>query len=110
MAKKAEQWGEKFIGKSGFSAIGAVVGLTYPAEFLEIKKHMPHTFFLIPGYGAQGGTGKDIAEVFADGVCGVVNSSRGLITANKGKSEGEDFNVYVREAVLKMKEDIQKWL
>ncbi|MBQ9950047.1 MAG: orotidine-5'-phosphate decarboxylase [Clostridia bacterium] len=110
MAKKAEQWGEKFIGKSGFSAIGAVVGLTYPAEFLEIKKHMPHTFFLIPGYGAQGGTGKDIAEVFADGVCGVVNSSRGLITAHKGKSEGEDFNVYVREAVLKMKEDIQKWL
>lgn len=110
MARKVSEWGEKFIGESGFSAIGAVCGLTYPAEFLSIKKHMPHTFFLIPGYGAQGGTGKDIAEVFADGICGVVNSSRGLITAHKNKCDTDSFADCVAEAVLTMKKDIMQWL
>ena len=110
MARKVSEWGKQFIGESGFSAIGAVVGLTYPAEFIKIKQYMPNTFFLIPGYGAQGGTGKDIAEVFKDGICGVVNSSRGLITAHKGKTDGDDFDVYVREAVIKMKKDIFSWL
>ena len=110
MAKKVDEWGKQFIGSNGFSSIGAVVGLTYPAEFLNIKKHMPNTFFLIPGYGAQGGTGKDIAEVFSDGICGVVNSSRGLITAHKNKTENDDFDYYVNEAVIKMKKDIMSWL
>ena len=110
MAEKVSQWGEAFIGKSGFSAIGAVTGLTYPEEFARIRNRMPHTFLLIPGYGAQGGTGKDIASFFSDGVRGVVNSSRGLITAHKGKTEGEDFTDYVHQAVLGMKEDILKWL
>ena len=110
MAEKVSQWGEAFIGKSGFSAVGAVTGLTYPEEFTRIRSRMPHTFLLIPGYGAQGGTGKDIANFFKDGVRGVVNSSRGLITAHKGKTEGEDFTDYVRQAVLGMKEDILKWL
>jgi orotidine-5'-phosphate decarboxylase len=53
VAQKIQQWGSDFIGKSGFSSIGAVVGLTYPEEFEHIAKLMPHTFFLIPGYGAQ---------------------------------------------------------
>lgn len=110
MARKVSEWGNQFIGKSGFSAIGAVVGLTYPAEFMKIKEYMPNTFFLIPGYGAQGGTGKDIAEVFSDGICGVVNSSRGLITAHKDKTQGEDFDIYVHDAVIKMKKDIFAWL
>ena len=110
MAKKVSQWGAAFVGESGFSNIGAVVGLTYPAEFKIVKELMPHTFFLIPGYGAQGGTGKDIAEVFHGGICGVVNSSRGLITAHKGKTEGEDFDLYVNQAVITMKEDILQWL
>ena len=110
MAKKIDQWGNAFIGESGFSAIGAVTGLTYPEEFSSIKALMPNTFLLIPGYGAQGGTGRDIAEFFRDGVRGVVNSSRGLITAHKGKTEGNDFNAYVRQAVIRMKEDIEKWL
>jgi orotidine-5'-phosphate decarboxylase len=110
MAEKVSQWGEAFIGKSGFSAVGAVAGLTYPEEFVRIRDRMPHTFLLIPGYGAQGGTGKDIASFFKDGVRGVVNSSRGLITAHKGKTEGKDFTDYVHQAVLGMKEDILKWL
>jgi len=110
MAEKVSQWGEAFVGKSGFSAVGAVTGLTYPEEFTRIRSRMPHAFLLIPGYGAQGGTGKDIANFFGDGVRGVVNSSRGLITAHKGKTEGEDFTDYVHQAVLGMKEDILKWL
>ncbi len=110
VGEKIEQWAAAFVGEEGFSAIGAVVGLTYPAEFVRIAKQMPHTFFLIPGYGAQGGTGKDIAEIFKDKICGVVNSSRGIITAHKGKSEDTDYIEYIRQAVATMKEDIVKWL
>lgn len=110
MAQKVSEWGKAFIGDSGFSAIGAVTGLTYPEEFETIRQLLPHTFLLIPGYGAQGGTGKDIAAFFRDGVRGVVNSSRGLITAHKGKTEESDFDVHVHNAVLAMREDILKWL
>lgn len=110
MAKKVSQWGEASIGSSGYSAMGAVVGLTYPEEFEAISAAMPHTFFLIPGYGAQGGTGKDLAKVFRNKLCGVVNSSRGLICAFKNKTQDEDFDVYVRQAALAMKEDILQWL
>ncbi len=109
-ARKVSEWGERFVGKSGFSAIGAVTGLTYPEEFERIRPLLPHTFLLIPGYGAQGGTGKDIAGFFKGGVRGVVNSSRGLITAHKGKCEDEHFTDHVRAAVLAMKQDIQQWL
>ncbi len=110
VAATVSAWGERFVGESGFSSIGAVVGLTYPKEFKLVRALMPHTFFLIPGYGAQGGTGKDIAEVFSGGVCGVVNSSRGLLCAHKGKTEGMDFDACTHEAVLSMRKDIEQWL
>ncbi len=110
MAGLLSSWGRDFIGKEGFSSIGAVVGLTYPKEFLKLKEYMKNTFFLIPGYGAQGGTGKDIAKVFEGGICGVVNSSRGIIASHKGKEESESFARFAREAVLEMQEDIGKWL
>lgn len=110
MARKVSDWGAAFIGQCGYSAIGAVTGLTYPEEFETIRALLPHTFLLIPGYGAQGGTGKDIAAFFRDGICGVVNSSRGIIAAHKGKTEGEDFDDYIFQAVRAMKEDIGQWL
>lgn len=110
MAQKVAAWGEQFIGTSGFTSIGAVTGLTYPEEFELIRDLMPRTFLLIPGYGAQGGTGKDIATFFRGGLRGVVNSSRGLITAHKGKTEEEGFETHVRDAVLAMREDILSWL
>lgn len=110
MAQKVAAWGSQFMGESGFTAIGAVTGLTYPEEFELIRDLMPHTFLLIPGYGAQGGTGKDIATFFKGGLRGVVNSSRGLITAHKGKSEEEGFEAHVRDAVRAMREDILQWL
>lgn len=110
MAKYVDEWGSDFVGECGYSSVGAVVGLTYPKEFIEVKKFMPKAFFLIPGYGAQGGTGKDIAEIFKDDICGVVNSSRGIISAHKGKIEDENFTELTVKAVKDMQEDIGQWL
>ncbi|QVK17561.1 orotidine-5'-phosphate decarboxylase [Mycoplasmatota bacterium] len=99
VAQQVDKWGEKYIGNYGFSLIGGVVGCTHPKEIVGISKNHNNMFFLIPGYGAQGGSGKDLSILFKDNRCGIVNSSRGII-----KSENP------REAVLKMKEDILKWL
>lgn len=110
MAELVSRWGAAFIGTSGYSAMGAVVGLTYPEEFAAVKARMPNTFFLIPGYGAQGGTGKDLSLIFKDGLCGVVNSSRGILCAHKNKSDGEDFAIHAADAARAMKEDILQWL
>lgn len=110
MGEYVQKWGSEFIGKCGYSSIGAVVGLTYPEEFKKVRKYMKNVFFLIPGYGAQGGTGKDIAEIFSEDICGVVNSSRGIISAHKGIKEDESFTDLTVEAVLKMQKDIGQWL
>ncbi len=110
VAKKVSSWGEPFIGSSGFSAIGAVIGLTYAEEYDLIKDCLKHTFLLIPGYGAQGGTGRDLMPIFKNGICGVVNASRSLLTAHKGKTEAEDFDIYIRKAAEIMHKDIVQWL
>lgn len=110
MADLVETWGADLVGESGYSAIGAVVGLTYPEAFADIQARCPHTFFLVPGYGAQGGTGKDIADIFKRSRCAVINSSRGIICAHRGKTEGPDFVDYIRDAAAAMKKDILQWL
>ncbi|HWR18961.1 MAG TPA: orotidine-5'-phosphate decarboxylase [Clostridia bacterium] len=110
MAQKVTQWGAQFVGESGYSAIGAVTGLTYPSEYEKIRELMPHALLLIPGYGAQGGSCKDISVFFKDGLRGVVNSSRGLITAHKGKTEEEGFEEHVLHAVRAMRDDILSWM
>ncbi len=109
-AKLTEKWGKDFIGENGFSAIGGVIGLTYPEEMRAIKDELPNMFFLIPGYGAQGGTGRDAALIIGQERCGVVNSSRKIICAHKGINETESFSECAFEAARKMKEDILKWL
>jgi len=110
VAQKIAQWAKPFIADCGFSNIGAVAGLTYAGELESVVKLMPNTFFLIPGYGVQGGCGKDIANIFRHKICGVVNSSRGLIAAHKGKTENPDFIKYIKKAAVDMKEDIIRWL
>lgn len=110
MAELVSGWGAAFVEPCGYTPVGAVIGLTYASEFAPIAQAMPGTFFLIPGYGAQGGTGKDIAALFQKDICGVVNSSRGLIGAHLGKNAGDGFDGCVREAVLAMREDIAQWL
>lgn len=110
VAKKIEEWGVQYRGKSGYSALGSVVGLTYSDEFVKVKKIAKHTFFLIPGYGAQGGTGKDLAKIFKKEFNAVVNSSRGIIAAHKETDETESFVNITRQKVIEMKKDIERWL
>lgn len=87
MADLIENWGASNIGKHGYSKVGAVVGATHPQEGKRLRELMPHTFFLVPGYGAQGGTAQDVAGMFdQNGDGAIVNSSRGIIGAWK-KSE-----------------------
>lgn len=108
VAQKVAEWGEGLIGQSGYSSVGAVVGATYPGQAKELRKMLPETYFLIPGYGAQGATADDIAVNFDEnGLGGVVNSSRGILLAYKNeKYKGLDFAAAARQAVLDMKEEI----
>lgn len=104
---KLEELGKKYIGESGYSLVGGVVGGTHVDEATEIRERYKNTFFLIPGYGAQGAKGKDIRLYLNDGNGGVVNSSRGIITAYKKHEDGViNFERHTREAVLNMREDI----
>lgn len=86
VAAVVEELAESTRGGQRYGAVGAVVGATYPQELAELRQAMPHVPFLIPGYGAQGGAGQDIAAAFApDGLGAVVNSSRGIIFAGERK-------------------------
>lgn len=102
-------WSQQTIQSCGYSPIGAVVGATFPEEADILRKVMPNSFFLVPGYGAQGATGKDIVNCFnADGLGAIVNSSRGIIFAYQKK--GTDYKTAAREAVIEMREDINSAL
>ncbi|RSX53316.1 orotidine 5'-phosphate decarboxylase [Bifidobacterium goeldii] len=91
VADLVESWGSATIGEHGYSRVGAVVGATHPEEGAALRKRMPHTFFLVPGYGAQGGTAAGVAGMFdADGSGAIVNSSRGIIGAWKKSGEYRD--------------------
>lgn len=94
-------------GTCGYSSIGAVVGCTHREEGVEIRERYKKMFFLIPGYGAQGGAAKDVAVYLKNGNGGIVNSSRGILLAYKNHQDGEKrFDEYARREVLRMKEDI----
>jgi len=98
-----------------YSYIGAVVGATYPEVGKIMRKVMPKTYILVPGYGAQGGKGKDLAHFFnEDGLGAIINSSRGIIGAYKqeqySKYGEEGFADAARKAVIDMREDIKSAL
>ena len=83
VGEKVASWGEELMG-DGYSYVGAVVGATYPEMGKVLRKLMPKTFILVPGYGAQGGKGADLVHFFnEDGLGAIVNSSRGIIAAYK---------------------------
>lgn len=83
VGEKVAQWGDELMG-DGYSYVGAVVGATYPEMGKVLRKIMPKTFILVPGYGAQGGKGADLVHFFnEDGFGAIVNSSRGIIAAYK---------------------------
>lgn len=108
MGDMCEKWGEKHMGSYGYSDVGAVVGATYPEMLAEMRKKLPHTFFLVPGYGAQGGGAEGVAKGFDEnGLGAIVNSSRAIMCAYK--NEGCDEHEYAaaaRREALRMKEDI----
>ena len=106
-------WGERLVGTRGYSKVGAVVGATFPEQGRRLRKQMPHTFFLVPGYGAQGGSGKDLRGFFdADGLGCIVNSSRGIIAAWQKDARFGELNIgdAAREAVVAMKNDLREAL
>ncbi len=111
VGEKVAAWGEECMGKD-YSYVGAVVGATYPEMGKVLRKVMPKSFILVPGYGAQGGKGKDLVHFFnEDGLGAIVNSSRGIIAAYKNaqyadRFASENFADASRQAVLDMIDDI----
>ena len=94
------------MGDCGYSSVGAVVGATWPNQHSELRKRMPHTLFLVPGYGAQGARGSDLAGCFdQNGGGAIVNASRSLLTAHQ-KSDTPDWLAAVRAEAVRMKEDL----
>ena len=91
VADLVEDWGKDSIGRFGYSRAGAVVGATHPKEGAALRERMPHTFFLVPGYGAQGGTAQSVAGMFDhNGSGAIVNSSRGIIGAWRNDEQYSD--------------------
>ena len=114
VGEKVAEWGADFMGDS-YSYVGAVVGATYPEMGKSLRKIMPKSFLLVPGYGAQGGTARDLAPYFnEDGLGAIVNSSRGIIAAYQQekyeKFGAANYADASRQAVLDMKEDIAQAL
>ena len=112
VASLVEKWGEDLRGKYGYSSVAAVVGATYPEQLKEIREKAPHTFFLIPGYGAQGGKAEDIALGFDNnGLGGIVNASRSLMCAFKSdkwkdKFTEAEYGKATRAEALEMKQTL----
>ena len=105
MGGLVEKWGESTIGKYGYSAVGAVVGATHPTEAKRLREVLPHTFFLIPGYGAQGGNAEMLKSCFSEnGLGGVVNNSRGILCAYK--KNGGTYYEAAKNACIAMQQDL----
>lgn len=101
------KWGEDVIGEEGWSSVCAVVGATYPQQGSELRRMMPHTFFLVPGYGAQGATAADVRGCFDDaGEGAIVNSSRGIMLAYR-KEGTSDFASAARREAVRMRDELR---
>lgn len=114
VGRLVNEWGSLLMGENGYSSIGAVVGATHPNEAEALRHLMPNIFFLVPGYGAQGGTAEDLSVCFdKNGLGAIVNSSRGIITAHQkkeyaGKFREKDFAEAARAAVIDMRDDLRR--
>lgn len=111
VARRLREWGEGRYGSDGYNLVGAVVGATYPEELAELRAELPGVLFLVPGYGAQGGTAKDIAAAFDEnGQGALVNSSRGITFAYKKPvyrdQFGDDWRKAIEQATRDMIDDL----
>ena len=113
VGEQVAAWGESCMPEEGdYSYVGAVVGATYPQQGRRLRRIMPKTFILVPGYGAQGGRGADLVHFFnEDGLGAIINSSRGIIAAYQQEEYSrfgeEGYGDAARAAVLAMREDIE---
>ncbi len=113
MGAMCESWGEAVPGsKYGYSGVGAVVGATYPEQLAELRGKLPHTFFLVPGYGAQGGGGKGVAGAFDEnGLGAIVNASRSIICAYKKEGcDEKEYAAAARREAIRMRDDICSYI
>lgn len=108
VAELVNKWNEDTIGESGYGAVGAVVGATYPEQAAVLRQIMKQSYFLVPGYGAQGGGASGVKPCFnEDGLGAIVNSSRGIMCAYKKDGwREEQFAEAARAEAIRMKEDI----
>jgi len=107
VADKIQNIASNYMGDYGYSSIGGVVGCTNIDEGIRIRKSLSNIFFLLPGYGVQGGTANDVAIYLNKDNGGVANSSRGILLAYKKYGEGDSsFELYARNEAIKMKEAI----
>ncbi|MDR2972176.1 MAG: orotidine-5'-phosphate decarboxylase [Bacteroidales bacterium] len=108
VGEKLNSLGKEYLGICGFSSLGGVMGCTHADEALEVRQQLDTTFFLIPGYGAQGGRAEDIALYLKNGNGGVVNASRSILLAYKKIENGDDnFNELARNEVIRMRDEIR---
>ena len=116
VASLVEKWGEDLRGENGYSSVAAVVGATYPKQLEELRNLAPHTFFLIPGYGAQGGKAEDIALGFdKNGIGGIINASRSLMCAYKSDKwkdvyQEDEYAKATRAEAIRMKEELNQFI
>lgn len=112
VADLVKEWGSELMGKCGYSSVGAVVGATFPENAVKLRERMPNTYFLVPGYGAQGGSAKDLAVYFnKDGLGAIINSSRSFMCAYKSelwrnKYNEEHFGDASRAEAIRMRDEI----
>jgi orotidine-5'-phosphate decarboxylase len=107
VGEKINSLGENYLGNCGYSSIGAVMGCTQVDEIKELRSKFKNMFFLIPGYGAQGGKAEDVALYLKSGNGGVVNNSRGILLAYKKLENGDScFDLCARNEVIKMRTEI----
>jgi len=112
MGDLAQRLGKGTEGKYGYTRVGAVTGATYPSDIRSLRKRLEHTFFLVPGYGAQGGTADDVKCAFDRyGHGAIVNSSRGILCAwQKTGGDGRDFADAAQKAAIAMRDDIRQFV
>jgi orotidine-5'-phosphate decarboxylase len=108
VGEKLNILGKEYLGECGFSSIGGVMGCTHADEAQEVRRQLDSTFFLIPGYGAQGGKAEDIALYLKNGNGGVVNASRSILLAYKKVENGEEkFAECARNEAIRMRDEIR---